>query len=274
MADDTKSTRDKAAAARAAALAEERARRRRTSLLLGAGLLVLIGLIVGAVVYNNAHQSTSGSVTLPAPDPQAPLPKSVLPSTSTVAAYGFPVGTADPATVSVVTVWEDFQCPACAALEASQTAAGEPVQKLATDGKIALVYRPAVFLDARFPQSDQSSARAVSAWGCAIDGGVGETYHNTVFAHQPSVEGTGYPDAQLLSFGSDSGLSGSAYDTFASCVSANTYLGWASNSEQLFVQDAVPGTPNVQLDGTEVPSSLLAGDGMALANYIDTHRRK
>jgi protein-disulfide isomerase len=265
MGESARTTREKAAAARAEAMKAEKARQRRVNLLIGGGLLVVIGLIVGAVVYNSNQSSSGSGLAMPAVDPAAPLPKTVLPS-SAPQAYGVPFGTSA-ATKSTVQVWEDFQCPICAQFEATQGAA---VQQLATDGKIYLVYRPASFLDTSFPQSNHSSARAVSAWGCAIDAGVGEKYHNVVFANQPTKEGQGYTDTQLLAFGTDAGLSGSAYDTFATCVNAHTYLGWAVNSAQAFTDAGIPGTPTVILDGTEIPSAQL-GDA---ATYIDQNRKK
>jgi protein-disulfide isomerase len=266
MAANEKSPKEKAAAARAAALKAEQASQRRTTLLIGGGLLVVIALIIGGVVYaSHQNSSTTNASTLPAVDPKAPLPKTVLPSTSALA-YGFPLGTAA-ATKSTVQIWEDFQCPICGEFEKAQGAA---IQQLATDGKIYLVYRPASFLDGKLPQSNLSSARATSAWGCAIDAGVGEAYHNTVFANQPATEGTGYTDDQLLAFGTDAGLTGGAYDTFASCVGAHTYLGWAANSAGAFVDSAVPGTPDVLIDGTEMPSAQLGN----AAAYIDAHRKQ
>jgi protein-disulfide isomerase len=267
---DARSTKANAAAARAEAMRAEKARQRRTSILIGLGLFVLIGLIVGAVVYTNGQApAPAASITLPAPDPAAALPKSALPSTDAVA-YGVPYGTPS-ATISTVQVWEDFQCPFCGHFESTQAPG---LQKLAADGKIFLVYRPTVFLDSGLPQANQSSARATRAWGCAIDGGVGERFHNTVFANQPAKEGTGYTDTQLLAFGKDAGLGGAAYDTFTSCVTSNTYLGWVSNSQQAFKDNAIPGTPTVVLDGKEVPSSISNGGGAALLDYLEANRKK
>jgi protein-disulfide isomerase len=265
MGESARTTREKAAAARAEALKAERARQRRINLLIGGGLLVVLAFIVGGVVLASNQNAVGSGVTLPAVDPGAPLPKTVLPA-SAAEPYGVPVGT-PAATRSTVQVWEDFQCPICAQFEQAQGAA---MQQLAADGKIYLVYRPATFLDKNLPQSDLSSHRAVSAWGCAIDAGVGEKYHNVVFANQPAKEGDGYTQEQLLAFGRDAGLAGPAYDTFAGCVTAQTYVGWAVNSGQAFIDSGIPGTPTVILDGTEIPSAELGN----AAAYIDQNRKK
>ncbi len=265
MGESARTTREKAAAARAEALRAERSRQRRINLLIGGGLLVVIGFIVGGVILASNQNAAGSGLTLPAVDPGAPLPKTVLPATA-AEPYGVPVGAAA-ATTSTVQIWEDFQCPVCARFEAAQGAA---IQQLAADGKIFLVHRPATFLDKNLPRSDLSSARAVSAWGCAIDAGAGEKYHGVVFANQPAKEGDGYSDGQLLGFGTDAGLTGTAYDTFATCVTAHTYLGWAANSSGAFADSGIPGTPTVILDGTEIPSAELGN----AAAYIDQNRKK
>lgn len=265
---DARSTREKAAAARAEALRAERARQRRTSILIGLGLVVLVGLIVGAVVWNNAQSSTpSGSVTLPAPDPGAALPTGVLGSDSDTA-YGYPL---DPAAgTPVLQVWEDFQCPICKEFEATY---GSSLKKLAQDGTVKVVYRPTIFLD--YSQlglgTDHASARATSAWGCAIDAGVGEAYHSTVFANQPT-EGVGYTQDVLKQFGATAGLSGGALTTFESCVDQQTYLGWASNSYQAFQDNGIPGTPNLVLNGKELPDSVRGLSPADFVAYITQHR--
>jgi len=250
---DATSTKAKAAAARAEAMKAEKARQRRTSVLIGLGLLVLIGLVIGAVVYANSQTSTTAAITLPAPDPAAALPKSVLPSTDAVA-YGVPYGTLS-ASVSTVQVWEDFQCPFCGQFEATQAAG---LQKLAADGKVFLVYRPTIFLDSGLPQSNQSSARATRAWGCAIDGGVGEKYHNTIFANQPATEGDGWSDQQLLDFGKSVGITGDAYVKFAACYNNKTYNQWVTNSYLTFTNNGVTGTPTGYLNGKEIPIETLS----------------
>ncbi len=260
----SKSTREKAAAARAQQLAEEKRRQRRTTILGVIGVLVVVGLIVGGALYaaNTKSDGGSSSITLPEVDPAAPLPQGVLPA-SAPEKYGVPLG--PETTTGVLQVWEDPQCPICSVFEKQSGAA---LQQLATDGVVRLVTRPAIFLDRSFPQSDNSSARAVSAWGCAIDAGIGEAYHNTLFANQPEVEGTGFTDAQLVEFAAGSGLSGAPLDAFTTCANAHTYLGWAVNSQGAFTDAAIPGTPNVILNGTELPQSLVMGPTADLVAYI------
>ena len=137
----------------------------------------------------------------------------------------------------------------------------------ATDGKIYLVYRPASFLDKNLPQSNLSSARATAAWGCAIDGGVAEKFHNVVFSNQPATEGDGYTDAQITAFAKSAGITGDALTTFNSCVTAKTYNQWVTNSATAFKDSGVPGTHTAYLNGTEVKSATLQ-DMAALEKLI------
>ena len=263
--DNKRTTRDKAAAARAAAQAADQRRQRMITLVGLLGVVVLVGLIIGGAIYVNKSSSESGngSVTLPTVDPAAPLPKTVLGSSSPQA-YGVPFGSKESA--PVLEVWEDFQCPLCAKFEAKSGAA---IAKLASDGVLRLIERPATFLDQAFPQSDHSSARATAAWGCAIDAGVGAAYRSTVLANQPAVEGVGYTDAQLVEFGTQVGLTGTAATTFASCVADHTYLGWAVNSAQAFNDNAIAGTPTVLVNGTELPEAVVLGPTDALVAYLE-----
>ncbi|MEZ5115640.1 MAG: thioredoxin domain-containing protein [Candidatus Nanopelagicales bacterium] len=249
-----KTAREKAAAARAQALAEEKRRERMVRIVGSIAVLLVVGGIIGVAVVATRGSSDSGggdASSSATPDPSAPLPKGVLDGASEVAPYGVPYGTA-PATAPVLELWEDFQCPACGQLERE---AGASIEKLAEDGKVQLVWRPTTFLDNNL--NNDASKRAAAAWGCAIDGGVTREYHNTVFANQPTTEGDGWTDEQLLQFGKDSGLEGEAYTAFEKCYTDRTYVGWAVNSTDVFYSSNIPGTPNAILNGTELPTATL-----------------
>ena len=152
------------------------------------------------------------------------------------------------------------------AVRAVATRVGE---KLATDGKVNLVWRPTTFLDANFPASPNpnSSRRATAAWGCAIDAGKTGEYHKLIFANQPPTEGDGWSNEQLIAFGKEAGISGSALDTFTTCVNDSTYTTWSNNSYQTFLDAKVPGTPAAFLNGQEVPTQTLV-DAAALEKLI------
>jgi protein-disulfide isomerase len=252
MAESGKNRRDRAAAARDAANAAERRRERIVRIVGAVTVVVVVVAIIGVAVVarNSSSSDADASATSSASlDPNAALPAGVLPA-SDDHAFGVPFGTAT-SDVPVLAIWEDFQCPACDALEKAN---GAGIEQLASDGKITLVWRPTTFLDSNL--GNDSSLRATAAFGCAIDAGKAQEYHNIVFQNQPD-EGVGYTDEQLLQWGKDVGITGADYDTFASCFDAQTYVPWANNSTALFYSSGVGGTPSATLNGAPIDVTTL-----------------
>lgn len=161
-------------------------------------------------------------------------------------------------------IWADFQCPACAQTEQAN---GAGIVALAKSGDVKVSWRVTAFLDDRI--SGASSQRAAAAWGCAIDAGRTVEYHEQLFAAQPAVEGAGFTDAQLLRVGRSSGIEGTDYQTFRSCVDDGRYLQWVANSTAEFHRAAVPGTPTGYLNGRALPPGTLA-DPAALSAALAT----
>lgn len=242
--ESAKSTREKAAQARAEAQAAER-RRERTIRIVG-GLAVLAVVLV--IIWIGVSQRGSSDNT-PSADPNSALPTGV----SAENQYGYQVNQA--ADKPNVEIYEDFQCPACGNLERQY---GAMIQKQAADGNIQLTYRPMTFLDSNL-QSD-SSVRAASALGCAINAGVGEKFHNIVYANQPQQEGQGWTDEQLKQFGTQAGLSGQQQTDFDKCVDAGTYKGWAQLSNDAAFERGVNSTPTIYVNGKELPGDALSSE--------------
>lgn len=239
-----------AAQARAESEAAER-RRERTIRIVGSLVVVLVvaGLLaVGILAGQSNDKATAG----PTADPNAALPAGVESDTYGVK-YGSAWGEGNDG-IPTLELWEDFQCPACAMVE---QAVGDQIKAIADAGDVKLMFRPAIFLD-RNPASDNSSARATSAWGCAIDAGRTGEYHSAVFAAQPAEEGTGWTDEQLVGLGASVGIEGEAFTTFSQCVADGTYLAWGANSQQKFDEAEVGGTPTGYLNGQELKSNELA----------------
>jgi len=241
--ESAKSTREKAAEARAAAQAAERRRERMIRIVGGLAVLVVVVGIIGFGVWQSNQSDT------PTADANSALPTGVTADTG----YAFQVNTA--ADAPKVEIFEDFQCPACRNLEQTY---GPMIQKEAADGNIALSYRIMTFLDNNL--NTDNSLRAANGLGCAITGGVGEQYHNLVYANQPAQEGDGWTDDQLKQFGADAGLSGDAKTQFDKCVDEGTYKGWAQLSNDAAFNAGVSGTPTIFVNGKELPSSALQSE--------------
>ncbi len=260
MAQSSKSRRERAEQARASVQVGQ-ARRERTVRIVGAVVVVAVvaGIIGIAVWARSSAPGTPGLVTAE-PDPNAALPAGVLPSTDKLP-FGVVYGNA-PEGAPTLELWEDFQCPACGALEAVN---GAGIATLAEEGKYRLVWRPTTFLDTKL--GNDASLRAVAAWGCAIDAGRIREYHDVIYANQPKEEGKGYTKEQLITFGSDAGIPDAQLETFTQCVESGQYLTWAANSTQEFYNNEVSATPTGKLNGTEVPPEILA-DQTKLLDYV------
>jgi protein-disulfide isomerase len=249
-----------AAEARAASEAAERRRERLIRIVGGLVVLAVVAGVIAIGFFAGQSDSDGASPTAPTPDAAAPSPTGVTSDT-----YGVQYGTgwtsADAAKLPTLEIWEDFQCPACAQVEA---VSGDGLKALADEGLVKLMFRPAIFLDNGLAADNtangnpNSSARATSAWGCAVDAGRTGEYHSAVFANQPAEEGSGFSDQLLIDLGSQVGISGDALATFTTCVQEGRYLGWAANSNQKFYDAGVGGTPTGYLNGVELNSSQLA----------------
>lgn len=235
MSTSKKTAREKAAEARAAAEASERRRDRAVRLsIAGVVVLVLAGIAAAVLLSTNSSEDI---------DADAALPTGV-----TSVSSGAPVGTAE---APVLDIYEDFQCPACAAAEQK---IGATVDELVAAGKVKVNYHPMNFLDRNL--GNDSSTLAGSAFGCAIDAGKTAEYHNIVFANQPVGEGTGYTKEQLKSFGEQVGIAGPQLETFNTCVDNITYAGWVNASNAAASGNGITSTPTLLLNGEKLDPSV------------------
>jgi len=254
MSQNAKGRRERAAAARGAAQSSEKRRERIVRIVGGATVVAVMAAIIGVAVYassNNESTIANGSAGIVDPDPSAPVPAGMYGADAAIP-FGIPYGTAT-ADAPVLELWEDFQCPACGTLEVAN---GQGIEQLANEGKIQLVYRPAAFKDIGL--GNDSSHRAIAAWGCAIDAGVLSEYHRLIYVNQPPEEGIGWTNDQLIGFGVDAGLADTDLETFTQCVNDGTYLPWAANANQQFYLNQIAGTPSGFLDGEAVDTGILA----------------
>ena len=127
-----KNRRERAAEARGVAQASEKRRERMVRIIGGAAVVMVMAAIIGVAVYassSNSSSDASGSTSgIVQPDPEAALPLGVLAADSATP-FGVPYGNGG-ADVPVLELWEDFQCPACGALEEAN---GAGIEQLAED---------------------------------------------------------------------------------------------------------------------------------------------
>lgn len=213
-----------------------------------AGVLV-VGAVIGVVVANNGggdSDSASGSTA---------TPKGAIGKDNLV----IPVGAAD--APSVLTIYEDFRCPACDAFEKAFTPV---VHTLEDSGKSRTEYHLVTLIDGNLGGS--GSLNAANAAACAQDQGEFRAYHDVLYANQPDEQDDRFADKNTLLQLADK-VPGLRTPTFTACVNNGTYNNWVKKSNSAFGASGFNSTPTILLGGKNIfgsggpnltPASLTA----------------
>lgn len=202
---------------------------------LGLALLVVVGLVVGGVLYTSGHTdqevpagsgTSTGDLVLP-PEVGQDEPYLEL----STAADG-----------PVVDVYIDFLCPHCATFHDAQ---GADLQQLAEDGEITLRVHPRPMLDPNSSPAGYSS-RAANAAICAYAGNADPAAwfaaETALFDSQPGE--SGLTDEELTD------LVGEATGAdVSSCVTEGIYIPWVQDVVEPEARQSTEGTPTVLIDG-------------------------
>jgi len=222
-------------------------------------VLAVVAVVLAVVIGRAMSRS-------PEPTPSAAPSGSA--SAQAEAGKGFPKGATGfggplvvnpdaPSNVPTLDVFEDPQCPICRQFEAAY---GPTIAAMVKAGQVKHVVHTMTFLDLNL--RNEQSKRAANAAFCAADQGRFPEYMQAVYAGQPATEGQGWTDEQLTGFATAVGITGSALDTWKSCVAAGTYLAHAAALEANSEQAGVNSTPTVKLNGQKLtnvtPDGLLA----------------
>lgn len=216
-------------AARAAAFKAEQERKEHQKRI-GTIAAVVVGLmlVIGAAfLIQNLRDSTGEPATAPA---------------GTVNDYGVMVG--DDAAPTTITIYEDFQCPICAAFEAE---IGDELNAGIDAGTVKVEYRMVSFLDRA--SGNEYSSRAMNAAAVVLDtAGVDafKTFHDELFANQPE-EGTDGPEDDALI--EDAVTAGADEASIRTAVENKSFDQWIKNATEQMSVDEVTGTPTVFIDG-------------------------
>nr|WP_128645242.1 thioredoxin domain-containing protein [Rhodococcus sp. BS-15] len=161
--------------------------------------VVLIALVAAIALFIVNKDSTSGDASAAAGS-GASTGAQLTPSSLTddgAIRFGNPDAT------TVISVVEDFQCPACKNFE---SISGSTLQQLAAAGNVAVDYRPISILD-RFSNGTMYSTRAASAAVCVAENDRDNwmNWHTAMFEQQPSEGGTGLTDDELVAIAAAAG---------------------------------------------------------------------
>lgn len=210
-------------------------------------VVVVIAAVITAVILGSQDKkeaTTSGG--------------SALPKNVAAMGAGLVVNPGAPANVPTLDLYEDFQCPVCARFE---EIFGLQIVDLVKANQVKLVAHPLSFLDDNL--RNDSSNRAANAAACAADADKFLQYHAATFQGQPKSEGAGYTDAQLQTFATQAGLSGTALTTWQQCYSAKSHNQWVESVQTQSEKDGVNGTPTVKLNGKTLDLGGLTRDKLA-----------
>lgn len=236
---DPNSARRRVAAERDALRRKSR-RRQRAAVL--AAVVAVIGVCAGVgvgVAVGSGSDKPKSAFAYPLPpggsvvaDPYAdPANK------ATALAYG-------PATAKhTLTIFEDFRCPYCKALE---TGSASVYKAYVANGTLRVLFHPVAMIDTH--DNGSGSLQAGNAAVCAVAAGKFIDYHDVLFANQPDEATDGYSStATLIALAKQ--VPGLDSPAFESCVTAGTYKGLVRQDWSDFTTLALPGTPTLMLDG-------------------------
>lgn len=217
----------------------ERAKRMRVVIVAVAAVAVVAVIVVVGVIVQTQRNEVTKVVT----------PRNLS------AEGGVAVGAASG--VPVITVYEDYQCPACKQYEEKM---GASVEQLAAQGKVRVVYKPVAIIG-------KESEAAGSAAMCAADLGPDRftSYSKVLFATQPPENSGQLTTKKLTALGKAAGITDAGWQR---CVGEEKYAGWMKSTTEKASKAGLRGTPWVLLNGQELPPEANSPEGLRKAVEI------
>ncbi|GAA1480805.1 hypothetical protein GCM10009624_12450 [Gordonia sinesedis] len=215
-----------------------------TYVLVGVAVVVVVGLIVGGILWNSNRGSEGGTVD-----------ESVLNQNASliIGAPGAP---------TTIDVFEDFLCPYCKQFEQQS---GPAITRAVDAGTLRVRYHMLTFLNRASASGDYSS-RAAAALQCVGEGeqrDVFVKFHAALFAAQPAENGdTDLSNDDLARIASEQG----AAPPTQQCISSGAKIGEAnkaaeeSQNQLSTATGGQVGTPTV-LSGGDPVADIMDGTG-------------
>lgn len=216
-----------------------RAAERRRNILVQVGLISIVIIFAVAVVLWIVYHKKPGSAGPPAGEAR---PVSVAVQDKLIKdSSGKPK--------VVLSMYEDFLCPHCAAFEQKMSST---VQQLIDTGAVQADFYMVAIPSLDRPQTQYYSERAGNAGYCVADADTSpgkdafRRFHTMLFAQQPSELATSFPtNAQLIETARVAGL---ASQSLSDCINGGKYT---SMVRGLVQATGISGTPTIRINGAE-----------------------
>jgi len=238
-----------AARARAAEAAKRQRRRMRILTIAGA---VVIGGLIGAIVFA-VVRSAGGEQTPPAAVSSGAL---VAPTGATEAG-ALTVGKPDaPVTLDV---YLDYMCPYCGRFERANSA---ELDRLVADGTVRVQLYPLSFLD-KASNGTRYSTRAANAVATVADRAPDKllAFNAALFANQPEEHSPGLTDERIAELARNAGVSVQVVDVFGQRI----FEPWIATATDASFKSGIQGTPTVKIDGQVFKGDLYAAGPLTQA---------
>ncbi|NRQ51134.1 DsbA family protein [Aeromicrobium stalagmiti] len=245
-------------AARAEQMRKEREKAdRKQRNLITVGIVVVVVALIALAGFGYQSMKKDKEIATELTTPQNVNKDYGILYTPEVATGKAPASDADPVKV---TLYEDFLCPGCGALE--QTA-GSFLSDQVAAGEIQIEYRPYAFLVNQ--STNEYSQRAWNAAACVNDKGgpkAFKAFHDILFANQPQEGGAGPENSQLIEWAKEAGVTG-----VDACINKQTFTPWIEDALSQGKDDGVSGTPTMRIDGKDV-----SGEGNTIPQQADIQK--
>ena len=147
---------------------------------------------------------------------------------------------------AVVSMYEDFLCPACRNFEMQ---IGPTINKLVDAGVLAADYYMVSILDR--PQNQNYSSRSGGAGYCVAEesNDAFRRFHAALYAQQPSETGTSFPDnARLVEWARQAGAAG----TVPECINKGRFVDMVKGQA---AAAGIKATPTIKINGEDYQPS-------------------
>lgn len=175
----------------------------------------------------------------------------------------FSVPRGQPSAPVTLTVYEDFWCPACRALEEHLD---RTIDEYVEQGRIRVLYRPIALLD---ETTTDYSSRAMESAGCVLDAegpGAFVRMHDLLLTDQPVEAAGGLDDEALVDLAARAGADPEA---ITQCISDGRFTGWVTSATEQASLDGVDATPTILVNDQRLELTADEDPAVTLRRAVD-----